>query len=286
METILVIEPNEAVKERIKEALPSTDLVFVSSEKSALAKARQLEPQIILMDTVLPRLNGFEICQRLRGDRDTRDIPVIFMVHNTREIENLGPSVDGFIAVDDIDTLKHRVSAAAREANIRRELRKALAMAVEGIVDGSDDLTEYERHVLNDGGFSNDAEIDFAPIAQRAAQYEDILTSSLTVSQAAEHLGVTNGRIRQRLLSKAGLYGIRQGNQWRLPHFQFSKTGLVPNIERVIANLDRELDPVAVVRWFKRPNLDLEQGDRNLSPLEWLSQGKAWKAVADLATDL
>lgn len=46
---------------------------------AALERARQSQPAIILLDAVMPGMDGFEVCRALRADAETADIPVIFM---------------------------------------------------------------------------------------------------------------------------------------------------------------------------------------------------------------
>lgn len=53
-------------------------LVARSGEK-ALERARYVQPDLILLDVMMPGINGFETCRRLKADRLTQDIPVIFM---------------------------------------------------------------------------------------------------------------------------------------------------------------------------------------------------------------
>jgi hypothetical protein len=61
---------------------------------------------------------------------------------------------------------------------------------------------------------------------------------------------------------------------------------LAPNIDKVIARLDPDLDPVSVENWFRQKNIELEHGGKSVSPLEWLQMGKDWRRPADLAEDL
>ena len=50
----------------------------------ALEKA-QKQPALILLDIMLPDLDGFEICRRLKGDDDTRNIPIVMLTALDRE---------------------------------------------------------------------------------------------------------------------------------------------------------------------------------------------------------
>ena len=55
-----------------------TVLVAISGE-AALARARQGLPDIILLDAMMPGMDGFEVARRLKADFSTRHIPIIFM---------------------------------------------------------------------------------------------------------------------------------------------------------------------------------------------------------------
>jgi|JI91814BRNA_FD_contig_81_685331_length_2181_multi_2_in_0_out_0_2 signal transduction histidine kinase len=53
-------------------------LVAIDGE-SALEQAAYTKPDIILLDVMMPSIDGFEVCQRLKANQETQDIPVIFM---------------------------------------------------------------------------------------------------------------------------------------------------------------------------------------------------------------
>jgi excisionase family DNA binding protein len=150
------------------------------------------------------------------------------------------------------------------------------------------ELTEAEARVLAAGGGRSIPEAQVSAGALLANAYSEILESALSVDQAAERLGVNGSRVRQRLADRS-LYGIKHGGGWRLPAFQFGKRGLVPGLDEVLPALPKDLNVVAVVRWFGTPNPDLctrDQDERPLTPLEWLAQGHAPQAAAELARDL
>ena len=64
---------------------------------------------------------------------------------------------------------------------------------------------------------------------------------------------------------------------------------LIPGIGEVISQLNPELHPVAVFRWFTTPNPDLSTDDPrggNLSPRDWLRLGFPVQPVVELASNL
>lgn len=150
-------------------------------------------------------------------------------------------------------------------------------------------LTEAEAAVLSEGGFSPKDVTGKDTVEASAQAYANLLAQSLSVAQAAELLGINASRIRQRLGGpRRSLYGIKIREEWVLPSFQFAGKGTVPGIEEVIAELDPELHPVAVLRWFSTPNPDLEiDGEgKTVSPLDWLRTGHPSATVAELARGL
>jgi hypothetical protein len=147
-----------------------------------------------------------------------------------------------------------------------------------------------QAELLERGGFELDR-LEFGledPIARTALEYAVLRATGLTTHQAAKRLGVNDSRVRQRLAERA-LYGIKAGDEWRLPVFQFARTGLVPGIDRVLPRLPKSLNPVAVYRWFHTSNPDLEEKKglgRALTPLQWLQTGNDPDVVAELAAGL
>ncbi len=72
----------------------SYDVQIAPNGKEALAKVDQDKPDLILLDVMMPTLDGFETCRRLKVNEETRKIPVIFMTALT----NTEDKVKGFEA--------------------------------------------------------------------------------------------------------------------------------------------------------------------------------------------
>ncbi|HEY9701339.1 MAG TPA: response regulator, partial [Allocoleopsis sp.] len=53
--------------------------IFTNRGKQALELVKQANPDLILLDLMMPEMNGLEVCENLKSDPNTRDIPVIFL---------------------------------------------------------------------------------------------------------------------------------------------------------------------------------------------------------------
>lgn len=75
------------------------DVVKATSGNEALEKARNMLPDLILMDVVLPDINGAEVVSILKKDARTRGIPAVFLTgmitRHEEEDVHLGVEVDG-----------------------------------------------------------------------------------------------------------------------------------------------------------------------------------------------
>ena len=63
------------------------DLVVANDGEEAVAKASAERPDLILLDVIMPKMNGFDACRKLRGQESTANIPII-MVTTRGEADN------------------------------------------------------------------------------------------------------------------------------------------------------------------------------------------------------
>jgi len=59
----------------------------------ALAQVPRVKPDLILLDIMMPRMSGFEVCRRLKADPKTRDIPIL-MVTALNELGDIERGVE------------------------------------------------------------------------------------------------------------------------------------------------------------------------------------------------
>jgi DNA-binding response OmpR family regulator len=74
-------------------------LVAVDGEE-ALAKARAERPDLVLLDVMMPKMNGFDVCQALRSDPELASMRVLMLTGKGRETDvskGLGLGADGYM---------------------------------------------------------------------------------------------------------------------------------------------------------------------------------------------
>jgi DNA-binding response OmpR family regulator len=67
--------------------LEGFDVVAAHDGQEALAKALDVQPSLVLLDTMMPRMDGYEVCTRLRGDERGGPIPVIMLTAKSLDAE-------------------------------------------------------------------------------------------------------------------------------------------------------------------------------------------------------
>ncbi len=53
--------------------------------KSALDRIREDNPDLILLDVMMPTMNGFQVCRELKGNADTKSIPIVMLTAKSQE---------------------------------------------------------------------------------------------------------------------------------------------------------------------------------------------------------
>jgi DNA-binding response OmpR family regulator len=100
---VLVVEDERDVAEMIRYNLGKEgyDVLVAASGTDAVKQAREARPDLVLLDIMVPHLNGWEVCRRLKQDGETRGIPVIMVTGRAEE----GDKVLGFeMGADDYVT--------------------------------------------------------------------------------------------------------------------------------------------------------------------------------------
>lgn len=97
------------------------DVLAAEDGEEGLFLARQHQPDVLLLDWMLPRLSGLDMCRQLRKDRETRDIPILMLTakaEETDKVRGLDSGADDYIAKP--------FSPAELVARIRAVMRRSL----------------------------------------------------------------------------------------------------------------------------------------------------------------
>jgi DNA-binding response OmpR family regulator len=85
--TVLLVEDNPGISRLVEFKLTheNMNVVIATNGVDGLAKARELMPDLILLDVMLPGIGGFEVLQAIRDDASTQALKVIMLTSKNRE---------------------------------------------------------------------------------------------------------------------------------------------------------------------------------------------------------
>ncbi|MDO8946323.1 MAG: response regulator [Desulfocapsaceae bacterium] len=86
-ETILIVEDDENIQQLVGYNLAKAgfNVLYADNGEQALASVKRELPDLMVLDIMLPSLNGFEVCKILRKDPQTRTMPIIMLTAKSEE---------------------------------------------------------------------------------------------------------------------------------------------------------------------------------------------------------
>ncbi len=153
---ILVVDDQPINVQLLKRKLEKEGIEILTAYtgQEALTVVARTKPDLILLDVMMPDMDGIEVCQRLQADETSRHIPIIFVTARTSKegkIEGLGVgAVDYITKPIDLDETLARVQTQLRFVQINREmidLQRRLVEARRAATIGA--VTQGVAHNLN-----------------------------------------------------------------------------------------------------------------------------------------
>jgi signal transduction histidine kinase len=148
--TILVVDDNPTNIQVLFDVLSEMGyrVAIAKSGEAALQRLQSYQPDIILLDVMMPGMDGFETCQRLKTDPITRDIPVIFMTALSDSVDK----VKG-LSLGAIDYITKPIQHEEALARIRVHLQlstthKALEQRTIELSQALDHLKRTQVHLV------------------------------------------------------------------------------------------------------------------------------------------
>jgi putative two-component system response regulator len=197
MKSILVVDDDEIALEEICARLSLYKTHAAQSGRAALEMARLLKPDLILLDSDMPGMDGFAVLNQIQQQPSLRDIPVIFLTADDDpllQIRGLGSGAADFILKPvDRTILYHRIELHLQLAEYKSSLERSVEELEDNIGHSFADLIEckdynFSGHVLRtgkyaellgillyDGGFfSSELTLGFIDTLARSTPFHDI----------------------------------------------------------------------------------------------------------------
>jgi two-component system, cell cycle response regulator len=150
---ILIVDDEAIGRETLQDLLVTEGyrLDFASDGATALAKAAELQPDLVLLDVMMPGMDGFEVCRRLRADPLLSEVPVIMVTaldDQASLLEGIQAGADDFISKPfNRAELRARTRTITRLNRYRRLLveRARFGWMVEQVDDGYLVIDAHDR---------------------------------------------------------------------------------------------------------------------------------------------
>jgi diguanylate cyclase (GGDEF)-like protein len=171
------------------------DVDVANRGRDALEKTRQVLPHLIVLDIMLPDIDGYEVCRTLRTNMRTSHIPVIFLTQKDErsdKLQGLELGADDYITKPfDIEELKLRVQGA-----IRRSERESLTDPRSGLPAGRL-IEEQLRRIIREQNWALlDVRINnyesFKDVYGFVAGDDVMRFASMLVGEVVDELGTTS----------------------------------------------------------------------------------------------
>lgn len=140
---ILIADDNQSNRELLEAMLDAVDcdIAVAVDGQDTLAKVQSFQPDVILLDVMMPRLSGFEVCQKLKSDPATKKIMVL-MVTALNEQGDIERAVK--VGTNDF------VSKPVNKFELLTRVKNALL--VKDITDENERLRQYILKMEESGG--------------------------------------------------------------------------------------------------------------------------------------
>lgn len=149
---VLIVDDNKAGRAALESMLigKGYQLEFASDGKEAIQKTTALRPDIVLLDIMMPDIDGYQVCKHLRAEPDTAEVPIIMITaldDKESKLEGLAAGADDFISKPinrtELQTRVHTIIRLNRYRSLIEEREKLQTLSRKII-----DVQEKERRAI------------------------------------------------------------------------------------------------------------------------------------------
>lgn len=87
--TILLVDDDLTLLEMYEDRLKAEGYTIVQAKngEEALSKVREVKPSLVILDIMMPKVNGFDVLKNLRADQEFKDIPIIMLTALIQDVD-------------------------------------------------------------------------------------------------------------------------------------------------------------------------------------------------------
>ncbi len=154
--TVLLVEDEPAQREMLAYNLEAEgfDVITADNGEDGLILVDENDPDLIVLDWMMPQLSGIEVCRRLKSNSKTRQIPVIMLSARAEEVDRVRGLETG---ADDYVVKPY--SLIELMARVKAHLRRIRAAAVGNRLEYGDIMLDPETHKV----FRSQSELKLGP---------------------------------------------------------------------------------------------------------------------------
>ncbi|MCB2183320.1 MAG: response regulator [Desulfobulbaceae bacterium] len=188
---ILIIDDNldtvELLRKRFHAEGYDTDEAY--DGESGLSKITEYDPDLIVLDVMMPKLDGYEVCQRAKGNESVRQIPILMLTAKS-EIPDKVKGLD--IGADDYITKPFDYKeVAARVRSLLTQKKESMQLAEKEKLHALDHFVDEVSHEVRNplvsiGGFARRVRKNL-PEGSENRKYMDIILQNVEVLEKMVH---------------------------------------------------------------------------------------------------
>ena len=192
-QTVLVVDDEQAIAEAVRARLQSEgyEVVLADDGRSAIELSARIRPDLVVLDLMLPGMDGLEVCKEIQRDRW---IPVLVLTARTEEADK----VAGFaVGADDYLTKPFSLrELAVRVRAILRRVDRIRSASADGPLDrGSLRIDPSRRRVELDGGEVPLTPLEFEILAALASEPGVVFTREQLMDRVWGYRDYAGGRV-------------------------------------------------------------------------------------------
>ena len=146
---VLVVEDEGAQREVLKYNLEAEgfEVVLAENGDEAMLLVAEEQPDLIVLDWMLPNVSGIEVCRQLKARSETRNVPIIMLSARAEEVDRVRGLETG---ADDYVVKPY--SVVELMARVRTQLRRTRPATVGEVLDFADITLDAESHKVHRAG--------------------------------------------------------------------------------------------------------------------------------------